>query len=501
MQNQSFGDTTCSNLALVVRPFLQRHVKTAVGLSVAAVAWMAFKDSQGITALIMVLAGGILPCFAWTLARKPGLPIVPILGAQTVLFYGMPLLVQNPGVMRFGMDAINAVCFDIFLFGLAVTLGWMFVTRSFRFNSRPTCHQFDFLGGKNQERLAIIGPVLLAASVAFLALNSLRMLTLLPGGAFPIIRAIADAAGIGGALIGGYFVSVSILRGTGRVIYWALLASHSILTIYNYTLFPATGLLTAMLIGVFLGRGKLPYIPIIVCGLLFSFLNLSKFDMRKRYWMEGEAYAYQELSDLPARFSEWADLSWEALTVPEDPELKDTARETQRLTERVNNLANLLEAREAMVDEGIKPFGGGSYTIIPALLIPRILWPDKPRTHEGMVALNVHFGRQTREESMTTYISWGLLPEAYANFGAIWGALICGFFLGGFAGALEFWSRPYPFTSLEALIFLSVAVQFGTSFEMVASVWLTSMFQMVIALIIGTAFFVKKTRPAAQTAT
>lgn len=44
--------------------------------------------------------------------------------------------------------------------------------------------------------------------------------------------------------------------------------------------------------------------------------------------------------------------------------------------------------------------------------------------------------------------------------------------------------RPYPITSLEAFFLLILAVHFSLSFEMVASVWITSVFQMVIALLV-----------------
>jgi len=58
-------------------------------------------------------------------------------------------------------------------------------------------------------------------------------------------------------------------------------------------------------------------------------------------------------------------------------------------------------------------------------------------------------------------------------------------------GWLESWSRYYPLISLQALIFMSMLVQFGSSFEMVASLWITSIFQMLIAMVAGTLPFVE----------
>lgn len=497
----SIGETSCGDLALIIRPFLRKQLLVFGLLVAAGGAAMAFNHSRSLTGFVLVVVGSLLPWYAWTTAKRPGLPLAPILGVQTLLFYATPLLVENPTLVSYSDEAITAVAFEVFLFGLAVAAGWAVATRSFTYAERPAYHRFGFLGQETSTGLSALGPVLLGASMAFLLLNQLRLLqVVIPHGAFSLARAVADAAGIGGGLLCGYFSSIGVLRGTLRILYWIFLVAHCLLTIYNYTLFPATSLLIAMLIGTFLGRGKLPVIPIIVIGLAFSFFNLSKFEMRKRHWMEGTAYAAQELADLPDRMIEWSELSWRALTIDVDPRDLAASGTTQNLSDRVNNLANLLEARDAMVSRGVAPFGGDSYTVIPMLFIPRFLWPEKPRTHEGMVALNIHFGRQTREDSLVTYISWGLLPEAYANFGPVLGALLCGFVLGAVSGALEFWGRPFPFTSLEALIFLSLSVQLGTSFEMVASLWLTSVFQMVVALVIGTLPFVRKFRPAKRVA-
>lgn len=496
---KQFSDLTCGDLAQIVQPLLRKFFNIAALVLVALIGFMSITEHPAWLPFFLVAAGGLIPCLAWAHSKRAGLPLVTMLGVQTIAFYATPIFVKNPDVMAYGLPAITSVAFDVLLFGLALAAGWRYASNSLRYNSRPTYRRFGFIGGGNEQRLITLAPILLGMSIAYLLSGLLGLLQFVPAGGGSILRAIADAAGVGGALLGAYFVSMGLLRGLYRAIFWILIVCHCTLTIYNYTLFPAAGLLMAMMLGMFLGGGRVPIIPLVITVLTLAFFNLSKFEMRRKYWSEGEAYAYQGLGELPARFTEWATLSWEALTVSEtqDP---DTKLETQQLSKRVNNLSNLLDARLAMVEDGIKPYGGGSYIIIPLLFIPRLVWEDKPRTHEGMVQLNVHFGRQSREDSFTTYISWGLLPEAYANFGSIWGPIIIGLALGFFAGYLECWARPYPFTSLEALIFLSIAVQFGTSFEMVASVWLTSMFQMVIALICGTIFFVTKIKPPPKTA-
>jgi hypothetical protein len=127
------------------------------------------------------------------------------------------------------------------------------------------------------------------------------------------------------------------------------------------------------------------------------------------------------------------------------------------------------------------------------LLVPRVLWPDKPRGHEGQVLLNVHFGRQDEDSTLTTYIAWGLLPEAYGNFGPIAGSI----FLGGCLGFLFAWienvSARKLIVSMEGFLLISALMNMMNSFEMVASILVTSTFQSMVVIVLASAPFVRRT--------
>ena len=129
---------------------------------------------------------------------------------------------------------------------------------------------------------------------------------------------------------------------------------------------------------------------------------------------------------------------------------------------------------------------GKTYALIPPLFIPRVFWPDKPRTHEGQVMLNLHFGRQaTIEQTEQTYIAWGLLPEAVGNFGIVGGPIFLGGILGWILGWLERVSLYKRIFSVEGLILIGTLLLFAGSYEMVASVLLTATFQFLVAVMIG----------------
>jgi hypothetical protein len=170
------------------------------------------------------------------------------------------------------------------------------------------------------------------------------------------------------------------------------------------------------------------------------------------------------------------------------------AKENQTLLARVNNLQNLLYVIDAETVQKIEPLHGATYSVIPLLLIPRILLTDKPRSHEGQIMLNVHFQRQDLNSTFETYIAWGLLPEAYGNFGPLTGAIVLGVVMGLLFAFLEKWTANKLVVSMEGFIGFTMFLGFANSYEMVASVLVTSIFQALVPVAGAMLPFSRRTR-------
>jgi hypothetical protein len=96
-----------------------------------------------------------------------------------------------------------------------------------------------------------------------------------------------------------------------------------------------------------------------------------------------------------------------------------------------------------------------------------------------------------------TYIAWGLLPEAYGNFGPIAGSLALGIFLGVAFAWIENLTARKLVVSTEGFLALCLLLSLMNSFEMVASVFVTSTFQSMVIVIAASYPFVHRmvTRP------
>ncbi len=227
--------------------------------------------------------------------------------------------------------------------------------------------------------------------------------------------------------------------------------------------------------------------------------------MRERYWGNDYEPATQvTIARLPEYYAEWLQVSFNAvlennLNKPTEPgDATSQGNKNQTLLDRIDNLQNLLFVIDAIDVGHIKPLHGATYALIPPLLVPRVFWPDKPRSHEGQVLLNVHFGRQDLDSTFATYIAWGLLPEAYGNFGAFSGSIILGTFLGFLFAWIEKYTARKLVMSVEGFLSLSLLMNLMNSFEMVASVLVTSTFQSFMIIVAASMPFRAKVRQTAN---
>lgn len=432
--------------------------------------------------LIWISSGLLLSLSLWR-GHGVGLPLIPLIAVQHYVVYGLPILSDNPVVFAYPEALLNQAGFEVFLFLISSSLAWRFAQNQIRWGSH-SAHAIRDMSQESGKGLARIGLLLIAVVTGYNLGESSGLLgsflRSLPAGTQPVIAALTKASSIIGYFLVGLYIGSKPKQKGIAAIYWLSFSINAFLGAASLLLSSASILVAACVIGLFWGSGRMPWRFLAVMGVVLSFFHIGKADMRRIHWTD-ESYATVSLENLPSFFTKWAEISWDIINVTDSLSNVDVETEdSDSMVNRVNNLQNLVYAIDAIDERGIAPLRGDTYKMVPSLLIPRIFWPDKPRAHAGQVMLNVHFGRQTLEATFRTYVAWGILPEAYGNFGRFWGSIILGITLGIMFAWLEKKSAPKPLMSTEGLLSIVLFAGFAISYEMVASVLVSSIFQSIL---------------------
>jgi hypothetical protein len=181
-------------------------------------------------------------------------------------------------------------------------------------------------------------------------------------------------------------------------------------------------------------------VPLIVVLVI---LHAGKGEMRDRYWIAGQAQDVS-IGQVPDLFGEWFVAGVGAIA---------TGQVQQDVIERASLLYMLLQVQQ-VTPEQIPYLGGETYALLPSYLVPRFLDPDKTFSQAGLALLSIRYGLQTEEDVSTTTIGWGLISEAYANFG-YGGVLGIGFLFGALATFFTRWSAGASPLAMPTLVSLA----------------------------------------------
>ncbi len=468
-------------------------------------AYLGLTGRPGAAAFALIGAGTCVALALWG-RRGIGLPLLPIVVLQNLVTYGAPIAAGHETLVSYPPGFVLQAGREVLIFDVAIVLAWAAGMQFFR-PAPPVSHvlnEFNRAGAAGWTRL---GFSLVLGATAFYALQGLDLLgalyAALPSGSDSILYTLMSVV----SACGFFLVSMTIggreASPLAQGLFWVLLIGNAAMSASDFLLSAAAANLITVAIGFFWSSGRLPWRYLTIALLALSFLNTGKATMRSRYWGTADAPATQRsFRDLPQSYAEWIEVSYRAILENDtakggsssDP--ATSANRNQTLLDRIDNLQNLLFVIDAIQTDHIKPLGGQTYSLIPPLLVPRVLWPDKPRSHEGQILLNVHFGRQDLESTLTTYVAWGLLPEAYGNFGAVTGSILLGAFLGILCAWIENLTARKLLVSMEGFLCLSLLINIMNSFEMVASVLVTSIFQSLMVIVAASLPFVhRSTRP------
>jgi hypothetical protein len=411
----------------------------------------------------------LLPAYLWCAGKVRGLPLFPVLALTYLGTFALPLIQDHPTLAAYADGDLVIAALTAAGFLALATLCWLKVVRT---AVAPPRRYWGLAPGRGS---GIFQFCLLLACLFRVATLSGWFASLSPS-VYSLIRAVSLSLAVLASTILSYRLGRRELSSTQAAVFLVLLMVYLLATAAGLMLAPAV-VTTLVAAGVFtIARGRVPLVPLAIAFVVFSVLHVGKGPMREAYWSKNRTLQPWEYPEFFGR--------WVALGVTRLPDSLSAERKTKEkstsLLERASVVQMLLRVQSQ--SPGEKPFlYGRTYALIPELLIPRVLYSDKVRSHEGTYLLSIYYGLQTRQATNRTTIGFGLLAEAYANFGYP-GVVGLALLLGAGLGWVTRWAMQTPLTSfrgLFSLVVLSLAIQT----EHTAGVVVSSLFQAFVTLL------------------
>ena len=447
----------------------------------ALLAYIALKApghaSEGVAGAILVSVASLLPSYLWIRGKAKGLPLFPACALTCLWSFALPLVSEQRLILLFPgwYQLVGSLSVTAFL--LLGTLTWYLVAR--RPKKIPqACWMLDETASAPWLLCALV--VCTVWSVATTA-GWIK----LPAGVLSLTRSVVVPVEELASFVLSYRLGLGKLTGTMKAIFFASLALLLLATLPGLLLYVSMSLTAVTMIAYVAGSKRLPWRLGAVMLIIFGFLHVGKAQMREKYWHEEE-----ETTMSPLQYSgfitEWAAVSWDVLQHGDDEEGQGDS-----LLARAS-LMHWLLYFEASSPRDVPFLDGASYAIIPRLLVPRFINPNKPLSTEGITLVGVHYGILTREDAEIVTIGFGLLNEAFANFGylGIGGLAIA---LGAFYGQVARWARGVPILSFAGLFAISIA-NYAIQTEYSASFYVTSFLQSTAVLLIVALLFMRRRR-------
>lgn len=447
-----------------------------IGLTAACV-WFAHKldwvDPWLTVTSLAMLVFGALPMIRWIGRGEASYPIIEFMLLTTVPFYALPLMTGHEETRRYSEPILLQATLVVLTFQLSCIAGSALISKTYQRGPER---------GQSFWRAEILPEARMKFTAYTLILNTVWLFassftTWFESDLLGTFRAIFFGIGIISAFIQARLWGSGMLNPFEKSLFWVNLLLQVGLSFLSLILINGIGLLLTALAGYFTVARRIPWLPAVILFPIIAVLHNGKGEMRKIYWSAepGEL----RVDSVPDYLSQWIEFG-----LPGGEQTKEEeASEQEKLTYGLMRRASLFQmvcvgvARVPSQHDYLFP---DSYTIIPALFIPRPIWPGKPSPQETVTLLSVELGVLSAEQAKTTSIGFGMLTEAYANYGFLCvGAL--GFIFGYLFRLLAISTLDCATLSLPGLLRI-LCIVWCFSSESTLAVWVSSLYQACVAI-------------------
>lgn len=410
---------------------------------------------------IIILAA--VPGLIWSRGSDNGFPVFEVFMLTCANTYALPLLTGHEKLVLYDSSVITNAALSIVAFQVVA------ISTYFLVKARPKNTPFwsEEMISEEHSRFLAYGMTLTTAYTIVAG-----FFNVIPAGIEGPARAVFFGIGIACTFITCRKWGLGTLKANDKSFFVFNLIVQVIMLTASLFLVGGISILVLGLLGYVAGSRRLPYAVILVLLPIIGLLHNGKSEMRSKHWNTvGER---TQLTDLPAFFTEWIGYGWPS------EEKKQVDSTTAKLLERTS-LFHIMCLVVSVTPEKQPYLFGKSYGPIPGQFIPRFFWPDKPQAHVSTSMLGIYYGLQSAEDTKKTTIGFGMITEAYANFG-LPGIMVLGFLIGMIFKKLGRWALNSPTLSYGGIL-LVMLMAWSFQVELTMAIWLSSLFQACVAML------------------
>lgn len=435
--------------------------------------------TTGQTVALAVIAVAAWPALSWAKNRRTWFPAFEISMLSCIAFYAIPLFKGGSELAGFTLDVRAKSSLTTLLYVLCAS--WAF-SRTQRRPRVPLWARESLLPATAMQWMHL--GMFFNTLYVYLSFYALVIPYEIEG----TLRALFFGVGIMSTFIVARLWGAGALTQFQKAFFVTNLVSYLILSFATLYLIGGISTLLLAIISYTSARRRIPWVAITLTVLVASLLHLGKSKMRLVHWVAGQSSyttaPVASLTQLPAYYGEWLDYSTAALHAGGDTD--EAAPNT--LFDRASLIQMICLCVEEVPDQR-DYLGGSTYAGIPALFVPRFLWPDKPSSLQANVDIAIYVGLVSTESSQSVSIAFGPIAEAYLNFG-YFGVGALGLIIGWFYKRVALASDGAPqFSALGIAMILLTAWSFQA--EQIMATWISSLFQACV-ICIGLPLIYKK---------
>ncbi len=428
-------------------------------------------DPLHLWAGLLMIVGATVPALLWAKRHDGRFPVFEVLMLTGLNTYAIPLLSGHQQLKLYPSETITTAAFCVLLYQFVAIV--TFTATSAR--PKTTRGWTDEVITGDIANLLGYGMVITTTYTIISGFTDW-----IPFDLKGPIRAVCYGVGIISTFLQSRMWGQGTLPHYRKGIFLFQLALQVIFSWAALFLIGGISILVLGLLGYVSGGKKLPIVALAIVLPITGILHNGKSPMRKKYW-EGGAPA-PTITQIPAFYSEWIGYGLSTGdTGTDEPERGSKLLERTSLFHILCLVADNTPARQPYLE-------GETYRYVPGQFIPSFFWRGKPPAHVATNRLSIYYGLQDENATTKTTIAFGMLAEAYANFG-YFGAALLGATLAFCLRKIGDWSVNSPILSYPGLL-LVVLMAWSFQAELTMAAWLSSLYQACVA-VLGVPFIMR----------